>query len=178
MHRLDAGSAECFVFTFKEGLLSAVAHDVKIRVKSFHIEVHEEARRVEATFDAASLEVVSAMSGGSESRGSLSPEQKREIEGNIRGDVLDSDRHPEIHFRSTAVEERGDGFRIRGELSLHGKSRSMVVELTREGDRYVAKARIHQPDFGIRPYSALFGTLKVKADVTVEVLVPWPRHDR
>src|SRR4051812_4209200 len=37
--RIDPASAECLVYTFKEGLLSAVAHDLKIRVERFEIEV-------------------------------------------------------------------------------------------------------------------------------------------
>jgi len=35
--------------------------------------------------------------------------------------------------------------------------------------------RLHQPDFGIRPYSAMLGTLRVDADVVVRVVIPLVR---
>lgn len=174
MHRLDESSAECLVFTFKEGLLSAVAHDLKIAVTRFRIDIDESARRVEGRFDAASLRVVNAMRDGKESEGTLSADQKREIEGNIVRHVLASASHPEIRFASTSVSEEGDGFRLEGELALHGKTRPQSVSVRRDGDRYVATARLHQPDFGIRPYSAMLGALKVKADVEVRIGLPWP----
>lgn len=171
MRRLDQDSAECFVFTYKEGLLSAVAHDLKIRVTRFAIDVDQRARTVEASFDATSLRVVCAMTNGTESKGALSASQKREIEGNIVRDVLAARDFPEIRFKSTAVEDEGDGFRIKGQLALHGKRKSVAVLVRKEAKSYVVTARVHQPDFGIRPYTALLGTLKVKADVDVRILV-------
>jgi hypothetical protein len=36
----------------------------------------------------------------------------------------------------------------------------------------VAEVKIHQPDFGIKPYTAALGALKVKPDVLVRVSVP------
>lgn len=170
--RFDASSAECLVFTYKEGFLSAVAHDLKIRVTKFVIDVDETARAISASFDAASLRVVCAMSAQEESPGSLTVANKREIEGNIVRYVLDARRYPEIRFVSTAVEQKGAAYLVKGKLALHGHERQVRVQVREAGDHYVAEARVHQPDFGIRPYTALFGTLKVQADVTVRVAVP------
>jgi hypothetical protein len=173
MPHFDQTSAECFIFTFKEGLLAAVAHDLKIKVTRFSIDVDSDTRTVEARFEADSLRVVCAMQGGSESRGTLSAKQKQEIEGNIVGrDGLDAQKYPDIRFKSTAVQEIGDRFVIKGSLALHGKRKTIEANLYREGSRHVARAKIHQPDFAIQPYSAMFGTLKVKADVEVQVVVP------
>jgi hypothetical protein len=172
MVRLDASSAECLVFTYKEGLLSAVAHDLKIRVTKFVIDVDEAKRAISARFDPASLRVVCAMSDGKEVPGSLTTANKREIEGNIVRDVLDARRYPEIRFVSSAVEEKGGSYLVKGRLALHGHERQVRVQVHQDGDRYVSEARLHQPDFGIRPYTALFGTLKVQANVTIRVVVP------
>ena len=172
--RVDARSAECLVFTFKEGLLSAVAHDLKIRGTKFVIEGDEHARTLDARFDARSLRVVCAMNGGVESRGTLSTANKREIESKILRDVLEAEQYPEIHFEASSIDEKGDGYVVKGTLTLHGRRRQISVRARRDGDRYVAEASIHQPDFGIRPYSAMFGTLRVQADLTVRVSVPIP----
>src|SRR5262245_51169697 len=119
--RFDASSAECLVFTYKDGLLSAIAHDLKIRVTKFSIEVDEATRAIAATFDATSLRVVGAMRDGAESPGTLTTENKRQIEENIARDVLDARRYPEICFVSSGVQETGDTYVIKGRLALHGR---------------------------------------------------------
>jgi hypothetical protein len=168
----DASCAECLVFTHKEGLLSAVAHDLKIRVTKFSIDVDEAARSVEARFEAASLRVVCALQGDAESPGSLTRDNQREIERNIVREVLHAARYPEIRFVSSAVEASGTGFVIRGRLALHGHERQIRVTVARDAQHAIATATVHQPDFGIRPYTALFGTLRVAPDVIVRVTVP------
>jgi len=172
---LDPASAECLVFTFREGLLSAVAHDLKIRVTRFAIEIGEREWGIEASFDPASLRVVCAVRDGVDVPGDLSDGDKRQIEQNILRDVLEAARYPEIRFASARAHADGSGLAIEGVLTLHGARREITVRARPEGGAYVAEARLHQPRFGIRPYSALLGTLRVRADVAVRVRVPLAR---
>jgi polyisoprenoid-binding protein YceI len=172
MTRYDASSAECFVFTYKEGLLSAVAHDLKIRVGSFQIDVAEDFSSVEATFDPMSLQVECARVEGRDAPGTLSKRDRRTIEDNIVKEVLEAKRYKEVRYASSHVQAKGEGYRIDGTLTLHGQSHSMRVPVRREGDRYVAEVRLHQPDFGIKPYRAALGTLKIRPDVDVRISVP------
>jgi YceI-like domain len=172
MRTHDATTATCHVFTFKEGMLSAVAHDLRIRVERLTIAIDEQAGTVEARFFASSLRVDSAMKAGHEDHGALGDRNKREIADNIVDDVLHADRHPEIVFRSNKVEGTGDERRIEGTLALHGTERPLRVTARRTAGRWVAEVELHQPDFGIRPYSAMLGTLKVKPTVRVRVSVP------
>ena len=170
--QFNAGNAECLVFTFKEGLLSAVAHDLKLRVERFVIEWDAGARRIEARLDAASLVVVCAMRGGREDRDALSAAQRREIEDNVRRQVLASGRFPEIGFVSSeVVENEAGGGRVIGALSLCGRSRAIAFVVEAVGENRIAEVRLHQPDFGIRPYSAMLGTLRIKPEVLVRVTV-------
>jgi hypothetical protein len=170
--RLDSSSADCVVRTCKEGLLSAIAHDLEIRVTSFTIDIDERRWRIEARFDARSLRVVGALRGGTVVPEELSDGDKRTIEENIVRDVLRADRYPEIRFVSDAAESRGDELVITGTLALHGCERPLVVSARRDGERWTADVRIRQPDFGIRPYRAMLGTLRIRPDVTVRVVVP------
>lgn len=168
--RFDATNAECLVFTFKEGLLSAVAHDLQIRVERFTVAYDEAAGHVEARFDARSLRVVTAMKDGKPSPGALSESNKAEIERTIQKEVLDAARHPEIVFTGRVVEGSVPGARrVDGTLALHGRSQPLTLRVEDAGARKVVTARLHQPDFGIKPYSALLGTLKIKPDVDVRV---------
>lgn len=174
MPTFNASNADCFVFTFKEGLLSAIAHDLRIRVTDFQVELDADNDTIKGTFDPRSLRVVGAMVNGADAPGKLSDGDKQKIQENIVNDVLHPAQHPSVAFESEAYREKGDGYQVKGTLTLHGQQKSIVVDVRDTGDRYVAEAVVHQPDFGIKPYSAMLGTLKIKPDVKIHLSVPKP----
>lgn len=169
MSHHDEKNAECLVYTFKEGMLSAVAHDLKLRVERFTLDIADDMSTVSARFDARSLRVVCAMAHGREASGTLSAADRLKIEENVAGDVLHVLKYPEILFRSTKVEAAGGGFRVQGELTLCGRTRSLTVLSRDDAGKQVTRVVLHQPDFGIKPFSAMLGTLKVKPDLEVEL---------
>ena len=59
--------------------------------------------------------------------------------------------------------------RVSGELELVGRRHPVTFELTGADGRVTGNTTLTQSDWGIKPYSALFGTLKVLDDVAVEV---------
>jgi len=76
-----------------------------------------------------------------------------------------------IEFRSSRVEPGADGdpLRVDGELELLGSRQPLAFELSANASGHLTgSARIKQTDFGIKPYSALFGTLKVVDEVDIE----------
>jgi hypothetical protein len=154
--RFDEGSAECRVFTYKDGLLSPFGHDLELRVGKFTVDVDGD--QVDASFDAASLRVVSG-SGGAVP---LLQRDRQSIEETIAKEILQARRHPRIGFRGTVGEKE-----IRGNLTLLGRAREVVCRHLVDGARHTAEARLHQPDFGITPYRAMLGALRLKADVDV-----------
>lgn len=174
MADFDQNSAQCHVFTLKEGLLSAVAHDLKIKVGRFSLKIEKD--KVEGRWDASSLTVESVMRDGHEASG-LSQRDFDKIAHTIAADVLEARRHPEIRFTSSEVSIAGERATIKGQLTLVGRARPVTVEAKKAGGRWVAEVALHQPDFGIKPYSAMLGTLKIKPDVKVRVSVPEDRVD-
>ena len=171
MPTLDASVAQCRIFTFKEGVLSAVAHDLEIDVTRFTLQV-EEQRKLSARFAADSLRVLHAMRDG-QPTSQLSAGDRAKIEKTLGEEVLDVRRYPDIRFEATATPD-GDGFAVTGELVLHGKARPLTARALPKAGRLVAEVTLHQPDFGIKPYSAMLGALKVRPDVKVRLSVPWP----
>lgn len=175
-HQADATTATCRVFTFKEGLLSAVAHDLELDVARFSIAWDDGeggAVKIDASFEAGSLRVLHALAHGRPNASALSDKDHRKIEDTVRGDILQASRHPTIRFTAERVEGDAGGERVlRGRLSLVGRERPVDVRVRREGGKYVAEASLHQPDFGITPYSAMLGTLRIQPDVRVRVEVP------
>lgn len=162
MARYDASSAEILVFTFKEGLLSAVAHDLKLKATKFTLEVEGDTAKLE--LDAASLKVVSPLKDGRDNPSAIPQLLWSEIEKNMNGEVLESKRHPRIEFVTTRVTQT----EVEGRLTLHGQTHEVVG--TRSGRS--AEFRFAQRRFGIKPFSAMLGTLKVKDEVRVRVTIP------
>jgi len=161
---------ECWVFTFKEGLLSAVAHDLKLGVERFSVVPAESGDSVHAEFDAGSVNVISAMRDGKPAPELLNDADKAKIEGEIREKVLRSSRYPRITFASTMVDRIADDLlSIRGRLALCGVEREISLQARKQGNDWLAEATLNQPDFGIRPYTALLGTLKIRPEVQVVV---------
>lgn len=166
MARFDAASAQVSVFTFKEGLLSAVAHDLELRLTRFTIEEAE--GQLTADFDAASLRVVCAMKDGRPSPGTLPAFAHGEIEKNAAADVLDVRRHPRIAFVTSEVRDDA----VVGQLTLRGETRRVEGRRRDEAGRRVAEFRLDVRDFGIKPFSAMLGTLKLKPEVVARVSLP------
>lgn len=172
MTRFDATTADCSVYIYREGILSAVGHDLKLRVSDFTLEIGEDLA-IRATFRADSLRVAGAMKGDKLDENALSAKDKQDIEKSIVKDVLEAGKYAAISFRSTSVEKAGERHRVKGRLDLHGAVRDIEVSVEKRAGRSVARVHLQQPDFRITPYRALMGALRVKPEVVVEVSVPY-----
>ncbi len=173
MPKYDESSASCQIFTYKEGLLAAVAHDLRISVTSFSVDVKDDGSAVSASFDATSVKTDCAMKDGAPTT-SLSDKDKADIDANILKDVLITKKHPKINFGSTKVTERAGGYTISGWLEIKGRKNDVSLTAKVEGAELVIETSILQPDYGVKPFSALFGTLKIKPEIKVRMVVPKP----
>ena len=61
---------------------------------------------------------------------------------------------------------------VTGNLTLHGQTRTVSATIREDGSSWTTDVTLQQPDFGIKPYKALGGALKVKPEVRVTVRVP------
>ncbi|MFL5313108.1 MAG: YceI family protein, partial [Myxococcales bacterium] len=167
MGRFGPDTATCEVFTYREGILAAVGHDLKLRAERFEIDA--DATSVRARFDPSSLRVSAAMRGGREDPAALSERDRREIERSCAREVLEAERFPEITFTSTEMQHGS----VRGTLSLHGRELSGEFAVKRSEGRAVAEVELDVRRFGIRPFTAMLGALRVSPMVRVVVSTPW-----
>jgi hypothetical protein len=172
MRQFDQSSAECQVFTYKEGLLSRFAHDLRISVTSFVIVLGQDHGSIEASFDAESLLVDCAMVNGVARPDLLAAREKEEINLNIMRDVLDTRTFREIHLKSSSVAREDSAYVVTAALTLHGATREISFAVNRGGGQYIADVRLNLPDFGIKPFTALFGTLRIRPDILIRVMIP------
>jgi polyisoprenoid-binding protein YceI len=82
-------------------------------------------------------------------------------------EVLDSDSHQEIVFKSTAAEPNGAGrWTLHGNLTLRGQTRPVKVQVTIRDGRYTGETTVKQTDFGIAPPGK--AGVKAKDEVKIE----------
>ena len=146
------------VNTKRTGAASKAGHDLLLEVTSWSAKLDQDADpALTLTADSGSLRVLEG-SGGIQA---LGDDDKAGIEQTIEEEVL---MGAPIEFRSTAV----DGRRLEGELEFAGQRHPISFELAGDEDgRLTGSATFKQSDWGMKPYSALFGTLKVADEVEV-----------
>jgi len=158
-------NASLRIRTGRTGGAAKAGHDLLIEVESWQATLDREAQpALTLTADSRSLRVLEGTGGLK----SLSDSDKADIKKTIDKDVL---KGGSIEFRSTEVTEgAGGGLSVRGELSLNGKQAPVAFDLvTGDGGRITGSATVTQSAHGMKPYSALFGALKVADEVRIEI---------
>ena len=148
------------VFTFKDGLLSRLGHDLRFRVTRFEVQVEE--RKVSARFRSDSLELEGAMVGTQLQPDVLGARDRRDIEETAREKILQIRRFPEVRFEGELDLSTAERPRATGTLELVGQRQPLAIELERGGGRVRGKVVLTPSRFGIAPYKALLGALKLQ----------------
>ena len=170
-YNILAAESSFTVFVAKTGMLSGITHDHNIGVKNFsgHVTLPEagpNAGSLELDVDAKSLTILD----------NISAKDRSEITNNMNTYVLEPGKYPRIVFKSTSIsnfKQNGTNasFTLNGDLTLHGATKriALPVNVTQSTDRLRATGRytLLQTDFGIKPYSAMMGTIKVKNEVVI-----------
>lgn len=171
MPTFDASQATCEIFTYKAGVLAAVGHDLLLRVESFQLTVDEDA--VHGTFDGTSMTVVGAVKNGELAPGVLSDKDKAEVLDNIRKYVFKGFQAERITFECNEVDGDDDYLEGEGVLTIPPNQHDVDFEVEIRDGKAVCELKLHQPDWGIKPFSALMGALRVQPDVLVRLTVDW-----
>lgn len=167
-HRLGPEQGRLLLRTSREGFGSRAGHDLTIEVTRWSGEL-----TVSDDLSPASLQVQADLHSLTvlEGTGGVKPltdRDRREIVDTARK-VLGSDRHPETSFTASGFERGPGGWQVTGTLRLAGAERPVQLQVTETGPgRYRASGAVVQSDFGIKPYSAFMGALKVRDAVEVE----------
>jgi polyisoprenoid-binding protein YceI len=164
-HRLGPGNATLAVRTKRGGAAAKAGHDLDMLVTAWEgtLEVGEDgaATAAQLTADATSLRVQKG-TGGMQA---LGEDDKANIHQTIDDEVL---KRQDIAFRSARVESAGEGLHVEGELTLAGTTKPLSFDLAVSADGVLAASvTVTQTSFGMKPYSALWGALKVLDEVEV-----------
>ena len=173
-YRLTPESGELLVKTGRTGMGRRAGHDLVIEATRWQGDVTATAEPdgfvVSVVVDVDSLEVREGLGGVKP----LTDKDRADIRKNLR-DVLDSKTHPQIAFRSTSVTRSAASVTVEGNLTIRGETQPVSLRCQLTGDRVRGSATVEQTRWGVRPYSAFLGALKLADEVGVEfnvALVP------
>jgi polyisoprenoid-binding protein YceI len=168
-YRFAPSQSTFTVQAFASGLLAVLGHSPTFAVGEFSGSVRFDpadprSLAVALTVRAESLDLLDR----------VKPADRDDILGRARFDVLETDRFPEVAFRTSqaAAEPAGDGrFQavLGGTLSLHGVERPLRIDAQMTVAPESLRLRGHLPlrmsPFGIKPVTALRGTIRLKDEV-------------
>lgn len=152
------------VRTKRTGAAAKAGHDLAIDVTAWQatLEIGPESS-IALDADATSLRVREGKGGMQ----ALDDDDRANIEQTIGDEVL---KEQPIAFRSTSVAGTDGGIHAEGALTLAGTASPIAVDVAVGADgALTCSVVVKQSDWGIAPYSTLFGTLKVVDEVEVSL---------
>lgn len=167
-YELGPESGRLLVKTARTGLGAKAGHDLTIEVTRWRGKAvidanHAGSSSVTLEADIDSFEVREGTGGVKP----LTDADRADIKNTLRTKVLRADRYPVIVFASNDVSGTPESFRVAGDLSIAGVTQPVTVEGRIDAGRAVGSAVVAQTRWGIKPYSAFLGALKLRDEVEV-----------
>ena len=164
-HTLGPENGSLNVKTYRAGMAQKAGHDLVLDVTSWNASVTIDDNSqctVELNADPTSLRVIDGTGGAK----ALSDKDREDIKNNIDKKVL---KGQAITFRSSGVSLNGAGtVPVNGEVEMGGTTRPVNFQLDVAADGQVkGTVPLVQSEWGIKPYTALMGAVKVRDDVEV-----------
>ena len=159
---IDTNRSTVTVRVFKAGLLRALADDHVIQAPLLEGSLDPTIPHVQIVIDARRMRVLDP---------GLSANDRQDVQARMLGsDVLDVNRFQWISFHSVAIQRLdAGGWRVQGELELHGQIHPMTLNVFPENTHYKGSAMLRQSDFGIVPISIVGGTVKVRDEIRIDL---------
>ena len=159
-HNIDTQKSTLTIHVGKTGAFSGLGHEHEVRAP-IHSGTADTGSHpaVEIHVNARELRVIDKDD---------SDKDRAEVQKTMLGpEVLDSESHQEIVFKSTGAEPAGQGrWTLRGNLTMRGQTRPVTVQVTLKNGRYTGEATVKQTDFGIKPPGK--AGIRAKDEVRVE----------
>jgi YceI-like domain len=165
LHNIDTQKSTLTAHVGKAGVFSGLKHECEVRAP-IHSGTADtgSSPAVELHLDARALRVI----------GMDEPEKDRaEVQKTMLGpEVLDSEQHQEIVFKSTGAEPAGPGrWTLRGNLTLRGQTRPVTAQVTLKDGHYTGEATVKLTDFGIKPPGKAGVRAKDEVKVAFDILL-------
>jgi polyisoprenoid-binding protein YceI len=175
-YRLGPESGRLLVHTTRTGLGAKAGHDLTIEVTRWHGRATVDPATPANSSVTVEVEVDSfQVREGTGGVKPLTDADRAEIAKTLKA-ILHTAQHPTITFRSRRVEGSVGSFTVDGDLMIMGVTRPVMVQGRVTDGRVVGGATVVQSQWGIRPYSAFFGALKLSDEVKVDFDIALTLH--
>lgn len=176
VYTIDLSQSQVTAILLQEGFIARKYqnHRVEVRTFSGKIEVSlkdETQVAVEVEAEAKSLTNVDQ---------AMSEFERKEFHNVLNNTVIETDKFPKIKFVSASVSDaRRSGetrsFTLAGDLTLHGVTKRVSfpvsVTMNEEQLRATGEAKLKHSDFGMKPYTAGLGMIKIGDEVKISFAV-------
>ena len=162
-------AAQILVDTFREGMLSVLGHDLRLEAQRFELRVAQ--GELTGHVELSSLHVLGSMRRGQLDESAPSASERAEIEQRICEEILVVSHNPRASVTGS-VRPLGKDWSVSGTLVLHGRAQPLGARVTRVGDALETSVQLAPSHFGIAPFSALGGALRIADRVTVRLRLP------
>ncbi|WP_314178427.1 YceI family protein [Streptomyces winkii] len=169
-YRIGSDTGHLRIKTSRTGLGRKAGHDLTIEVTRWTGDVEVDAAdlarsSVTVTAETGSLNVLEGVGGLKP----LTDSDRADIKQTIAAKILRPAEHPAITFTSTGVAGSPESFTVTGDLTIMGATRPVTLEGRLDGDGHVrGSATVVQSTWGIKPYSAFAGALRLADEVVIE----------
>jgi len=170
VYRINAAQSSFVAHVDSAGLLWFAGHSHSLAVRDFSgtAELNPE------SLETSSLRLTIKTESLQESDPKFTDQEKKIITGEVKDQVLEAGKYPEIAFNSQQVSGKkvGDKYelQIAGQLNLHGVTRQIVIptEVSADGRNLRATGRfsIDRTDYNVKATSVKSGMVRASAKVT------------
>ncbi|GGJ61524.1 polyisoprenoid-binding protein [Streptomyces brasiliensis] len=174
MYSFGQSTGRLLIKTSRSGLGRKAGHDLTIEATRWSgnaIVVADDPGKssVNVTVETESLTVREGSGGLKPLTDGDRTEIKKTLEGKA---LLHTAQHPTITFSSTSITGTPQSFEITGDLTIKGRAHSVTVHGGSDGDAMVSGwATLTQSTWGIKPYSAFLGALRLADEIRIEYRV-------
>lgn len=187
---LDPAASAVRVFVYRGGPLARLGHNHVAAATDFRGAVFLPDDPADGRFDlvvpVAGLALdrpADRRAAGAAFAGELSDEAIRDTRANMLGpDLLDAGRHPHVVLRALRIEGALPVLEVTAEVVLRGARHETTVPVwvRRAGGRLVVEGqlRLRHADFGLEPFSAAGGALRVQDAIGVRFRLVGERRER
>ncbi len=192
-YSVDTGRSEFVVRLFRAGVAAALAHDHVIRAADVDGGARLDASDLEGSFIWVEVQAASLKADEPKVRRKyglakrISEKDRAKIQATmLSAKQMDVKNYPTISFRSTGITKQADGeYLIAGDLTIHGVTESISFPVTvsmpaeEDGGGFHAAVSIdfQQSDYGIEPFSAMFGAVRNKDGASLHADIYLFRRD-
>ncbi|WP_425307617.1 YceI family protein [Ammonicoccus fulvus] len=166
-----AEDTDLLVHTTCDGAAARLGHNLTLVFTSWRAVLargdEPAASSLEVTVDLDSLDIRDSSGGVKPMTDNDRAEIKRNAAKSLR-----TREHPQLRFVTTEITGSWSAGEITGDVTLNGTTSAATFQVVALNGGFRLGGELKQSAFGIKPYSAMMGTLRLSDSVLLEVHLP------